>query len=82
MDQWQDAGHAIQYTRQGVTDSTAGFDAELVTEEDSSHGDSASIKHLILLTKAYNTVSALSCVRARLNQESTVLFLQNGMGKA
>lgn len=38
------------------------------------------IHNLILTTKTIRTVSALSRVRHRLNRDSTICFLQNGMG--
>lgn len=38
------------------------------------------IHNLILTTKTIRTISALSRVRHRLNRESTICFLQNGMG--
>jgi len=38
------------------------------------------IQHLIVTVKAPNTISALSTVRHRLTPDSTILFLQNGMG--
>ncbi|KAF2163021.1 hypothetical protein M409DRAFT_68665 [Zasmidium cellare ATCC 36951] len=38
------------------------------------------IHNLILTTKTIRTISALSRIRHRLNRDSTICFLQNGMG--
>lgn len=38
------------------------------------------ISCLVLTVKAYQTVSALNSIKHRLNPDSTILFLQNGMG--
>jgi len=79
-EQWQDAGKAIHYSREGYSDSTDGFEVEHVSEA-SRDTNLGPIKHLILLTKTYNTTLSLKQVKARLGVDSTVLFLQNGMGK-
>lgn len=38
------------------------------------------IKHLIVATKASVTANAMAAVESRLSHESTILFVQNGMG--
>lgn len=51
-------------------------------KEDSTERASNSniIHHLILSVKAPHTVLALNMIANRLNQESTIVFLQNGLG--
>ena len=77
---WQEAGQAVHYTREDHSDRTGGFDVEYIPDDASPVGDASPIEHLILLTKTYNTTPSLSYVKARLNEHSTILFLQNGMG--
>ena len=46
-----------------------------------SHGEQADvIHHLIVTVKAHHTVTALLPYKHRLNSQSTILFVQNGMG--
>lgn len=69
--QWDKAGHYIDVVTQGVSDPRAGFQIEETFGE-----ESGLIRHLIVATK----IPALKPLRHRLSHESTMLFLQNGMG--
>ena len=73
--QWDKAGHYIDVVTNGVSDRRGGFQIEETSGEESSL-----IRHLIVATKAYATIPALKPLRHRLRDESTMLFLQNGMG--
>lgn len=80
--QWQSAGSAIQCITDGVVDKTSGFGVEVLSPPSSPASPNApTIKYLILATKTYMTAAALELVKARLNSASSVLFLQNGMGR-
>lgn len=73
--QWNKAGHCIDVVTKGVSNPRGGFQVE------ETFGDeSGLIRHLIVATKTYATVPALKPLKHRLSGESTMLFLQNGMG--
>ncbi|KAK9762185.1 2-dehydropantoate 2-reductase (Ketopantoate reductase) (KPA reductase) (KPR) [Basidiobolus ranarum] len=55
---------------------TKGVEAEIVDSKETL----SKIEHLIVTTKTYDTSLALSKVKERLTSNSTVTFLQNGMG--
>ena len=78
--EWDKAGRSIEITTNGISDRQTGFDYELL--EDSASSKSGHIKNLVVATKTYTTVSALQPILHRLNKDSTLLFLQNGMGKS
>ncbi|KAH6632824.1 ketopantoate reductase PanE/ApbA C terminal-domain-containing protein [Chaetomium tenue] len=42
--------------------------------------DKSPIRHLIVTTKTYATIAALTPIKDRLNKDSHILFLQNGIG--
>lgn len=73
---WKAAGEVIECETDGKVDRTGGIDVELV---DGKAGSSP-ISHLIVACKTYMTVPALATVKGRLSKESTIVFLQNGMG--
>lgn len=73
--QWDKFGHYIDVVTKGVSDPRAGFQIEQTFGE-----ESGLIKHLIVATKTYATIPALKPLRHWLSNESTILFLQNGMG--
>ena len=78
LDDWKAAGESIEcVAADGTVDRTGGIDVELLGED----GDKAgAIRHLIVACKTYMAVPALRRVRSRLDGESTIVFLQNGMG--
>ena len=73
---WNTAGEAIECETGGRIDRTGGIDVELVD----GSTETSPISNLIVACKTYMTVPALQKVKARLNEESTIVFLQNGMG--
>ncbi|KAK4135802.1 2-dehydropantoate 2-reductase [Trichocladium antarcticum] len=74
--QWQSAGCEIRCVTDGVVDKRSGFRVEVANGQ----GPHAPIKYLIVATKAYMTTSALQLVKHRLDANSSILFLQNGLG--
>lgn len=81
---WEYNGQAIEIERHGETDRRTGFDAESsarpVNETQLQEQMRRSIHNLIVAVKAPRTVSALSSIAHRITPESTIVFLQNGMG--
>lgn len=77
MGDWKAAGEAIKCETGGKVDRTGGIDVELI----GSGAKSVPIRHLVVACKTYMTVPALRGVEERLSEESTIVFLQNGMGK-
>ncbi|KAF2794799.1 2-dehydropantoate 2-reductase-like protein [Melanomma pulvis-pyrius CBS 109.77] len=71
---WERAGRCIEIVRNGQPDRQGGFLWGDVWKE------RGQIQNLILATKTYSTVQALRPLKDRLGSESTVLFLQNGIG--
>ncbi|MCJ1416530.1 hypothetical protein MMC32_002868 [Xylographa parallela] len=88
LENWKRSGETIELRTDGVSDIQGGFDVELAVplskEENgaaiSSAIDHPPIDHLIVAVKAQNTVAALRSIQHRLTTQSTILFLQNGMG--
>lgn len=90
--QWEDSKKVITIQRDGKELEQSGFDVELMpkvshagakpdTSGEGSHAISdAPIKHLLVITKAAYTVPNLVRVAHRLGPDSTICFLQNGMG--
>ncbi|KAI5806900.1 ketopantoate reductase PanE/ApbA C terminal-domain-containing protein [Geopyxis carbonaria] len=58
--------------------SRSGFLAE--SSDGNTNEYQTQIKNLIVTTKTYQTTSALNMIKHRLCKDSTILFLQNGMG--
>jgi 2-dehydropantoate 2-reductase len=76
VDEWNEAGQRIEVLRNGESDQQGGFDYETLFE------DQSLIKNLIVATKTYATVQALTPLKYRLGPGSTLLFLQNGIGSS
>ena len=74
LDDWEAAGEAIECVSGRGVDRTGGVDVELL------ENGNEPIRHLIVACKTYMTVPALKRVRSRLSRQSTIVFLQNGMG--
>jgi 2-dehydropantoate 2-reductase len=72
-EEWHRSGRCIDIERDGVSDRRDGFG-----EENTKEG--GVIHNLVLATKTHATVQALLPVKERLGSDSTVLFVQNGMG--
>ncbi|KAI0472336.1 hypothetical protein F4859DRAFT_522260 [Xylaria cf. heliscus] len=74
--EWDAAGRAITLVADDISDKRMDFDVEFLFD---STGHKSPIKHLIVATKTYTTVSAIDLVKGRLGKDSSILFLQNGM---
>ena len=86
-EQWRSAASSIQCVTDGVPDKRSGFGVEVLpplsqspSKNHSTHGVLEPIMYLIVATKTYMTTNALKLVKDRLHSESSILFLQNGMG--
>lgn len=77
VDEWKVAGQTLDIVTNGVSNRDGQYDIETVGQSDSADGP---INNLIIATKAARTADALQSIRHRLNQDSTILFAQNGMG--
>lgn len=89
LDAWRKGGEKLDVLRyeDGASQPRGGIDVELVEQQPSETVASASagkekIDHLIVSVKAAQTVSALRPIKDRLGPDSTILFLQNGMGSS
>lgn len=79
---WNNGGRVIQCITHGKVDRRGGFKVEVLPDSDVDGTlDATPIKNLIVATKSYATASALDLIKHRLNKESNMIFLQNGMGK-
>ena len=83
--QWDKMGRTIRLSNKDVDDIRAGCQAELaLLPSERIHsvesGNYGPIDNLIVTVKAYATVKALTRVAHRLTRDTTILFLQNGMG--
>jgi 2-dehydropantoate 2-reductase len=76
--EWEKAGQCIEVVTHGVSDKRGGFGIDVVFEPWGQ--EKSVIKHLIVATKTYATLAALTPLKHHLTEESTVFFLQNGMG--
>ncbi|KAL8765403.1 MAG: hypothetical protein Q9209_007509 [Squamulea sp. 1 TL-2023] len=80
VSQWEEAGQCIDVVTNGRSRIQGKFQYEKTFE--SINGHAGQIYNLIVATKTYATTEALRPLRARLNADSTILFLQNGMGNS
>lgn len=77
---WEAGGRCIEIVTNGISNKQDGLDAEVLSSEIATNPRSC-IKNLIIATKTYNTAKALSRVQHRLDRTSSIMFLQNGMGR-
>ncbi|KAK1835319.1 putative 2-dehydropantoate 2-reductase [Podospora conica] len=77
QEQWEAEGSKITCITNGEAESTTDFGIEVLSP---SKPQADPIKNLVVTTKAYNIVSALSDIHHRLDPSSTILLLHNGMG--
>ena len=73
VEEWNRSGRYIQIERNGESDSRDRFG-----EESTKNG--GDIHNLVVATKTYLTAQALLPLKERLRSDSTILFVQNGMG--
>ena len=74
VDEWHNAGQQIEITRNGKPDLQGDFEYETVKRH------RGHIENLIIGTKTYATVGALTPLKEYLTPQSNLLFLQNGIG--
>ncbi|MCJ1248618.1 hypothetical protein MMC30_005836 [Trapelia coarctata] len=81
---WDRHGRAMELQQHGTSEKREGFDVSLAesAEHEAQLGreEGETIYNLIVSVKGHATVAALSTITHRLTSESTILFLQNGMG--
>ena len=83
LHEWKSDGEEIDIVSHGVSHKRKGFQIELTGPEYRNLGRREMykpIQNLIVAVKSPQTVAALSVVAHRLNRQSTIVFLQNGMG--
>jgi 2-dehydropantoate 2-reductase len=73
-EEWGRSGRYIKIERNGASDCRNGF-----REESTREG--GAIYNLVVATKTHSTVQALLPLKERLGSDSTILFVQNGIGK-
>ncbi|KAL8772041.1 MAG: hypothetical protein Q9209_002707 [Squamulea sp. 1 TL-2023] len=76
------SGFEVESVRRppGTEEPSSADDVPLLLSNSSSSTEAEVIHNLIVSVKAYNTVDALKRVAHRLRPESSILFMQNGMG--
>lgn len=88
---WNEGDQTIELVTDGVSDKQKGYEIEAICgsaevvesggpQSPRSDNDGNVISILIIGTKTIHTISALSAIKSRLTQDSTILFTQNGMG--
>ena len=84
LSQWKRFGQKLVLVTNKVAEERTGYGVELALPPEQTHqaerDNHAIIQNLIISVKTPNTAMALSSIAHRLNRDSTVLFLQNGMG--
>ncbi|MCJ1383264.1 hypothetical protein MMC17_006377 [Xylographa soralifera] len=84
VNQWYKGGKSIEIIQHGAAERSSGFDVELTSSHDRdkpSHLQTqSSIHNLVVSVKAPATLEALSTIAHRLGRESTLLFINEGMG--
>lgn len=82
-EEWESEGSQITCIADGVAETTTDFGIEVlppnIPAKQPEHNQHM-IKNLVVTTKAYNIVSALSRIHHRLDPSSNILLLHNGMG--
>ncbi|KAL2158691.1 hypothetical protein VTH06DRAFT_4173 [Thermothelomyces fergusii] len=73
--------HVTGFRVELIGDAAAGIQpGEVENQPDVVAGSDAPIRHLIVATKTIATTAAIAPIKHRLNKDSHILFLQNGMG--
>ncbi|MBV0933089.1 ketopantoate reductase family protein [Marinobacterium weihaiense] len=70
-----------QWPRDGVLDITEAGQQRQVHCQLETPDTAATIRHLLVATKAYDTLSAVEAIQPRLQPGADVVLLQNGMGQ-
>lgn len=82
MQSWEKFGKCIEIVKDGVSDKQHAFDTEACLHDDGSvlvGGDL--IRNVIICTKDAFARKAISKIKHRLNEKSTIFFPQPCMGK-
>ncbi|KAK0754476.1 2-dehydropantoate 2-reductase [Schizothecium vesticola] len=84
-EQWESEGSRITCITDAVAETTTDFGIEVLSSDTPTNQPEPNphmnmIKNLVVTTKAYNIVSALSRIHHQLDPSSTILLLHNGMG--
>ena len=84
LQDWKAQGEELDLVTQGISLKRKGFQTELAIPLDHvgsvTREQSSAIQNLVVAVKGPRTVAALSTIAHRLDRESTIVFLQNGMG--
>ncbi|KAG9242691.1 2-dehydropantoate 2-reductase [Calycina marina] len=75
---WKNSKQELVFSYPQHFETSKGFDVEFV--ESPGNVDQTEISHLIVATKATQTVEAVSSIARRLTSVSTIVFVQNGIG--
>ncbi|KAI9769739.1 MAG: 2-dehydropantoate 2-reductase (Ketopantoate reductase) (KPA reductase) (KPR) [Geoglossum umbratile] len=78
LPEWEKVGRCIDVVTDRSSDKQRGFTAVLVSKDNGATG--GIIKNLVVATKTHAASAAIQPLKHRLSNESTILFLQNGMG--
>ncbi|TVY58284.1 Ketoisovalerate reductase BEA2 [Lachnellula suecica] len=80
--EWVEAGRKISITTNGVTNSEGKYKTKkyIPSPRQIQNHRRSRIRYLIVATKTTHTVKALERIGHLLTPDSTILFLQNGMG--
>lgn len=80
-EEYKKSGQSIEIITNNISNTQSSFFTEILTDDHDITFSKESIRNLIVATKAVDTVSALGRIKNRLDQQSTILFTQNGLGK-
>ncbi len=79
--EWEESGMCIELIANGISNKQHLYDIEiLVDDKNGIASPEIPIANVIVATKATRTTAALTRIKNRLNEDSTILFTQNGMG--
>ena len=78
--QWRESGNCIDVITKGVSKRQSNLRIEEI--HSGVKQDESVIQNLIVATKTYTTSTALRPIKHRLTADSSILFLQNGMGSS
>ena len=84
LESFERNGKKIELIKNDIPEYSTGYEAELALPRNGSRQTEVSSKciiyNLIISVKAPHTIAALSNIADRLTRDSTIVFLQNGMG--
>ena len=81
LQRWEESKKVITLQKDGKDLEASGYDVEVMPEQGEADDNAdVPIDNLLVITKAAYTVPNLIRVAHRLNSNSTICFMQNGMG--